>query len=408
MRPSARPRPRQRRPRHAWGREVRARPRLLYLVAEDWYFVSHRLQLALAAKAAGYDVAVATRVSRHGDDIREMGLRLIPISFTRSGLHPLRELRTLTALVSLYRREAPDLVHNVSVKPVLYGTVAARCARAKGIVNAIMGLGWVFSSTSRKAQMLRPFVRTALRLALSGKNTRTIVQNAEDAAALVERKLSRAQDVRLIRGSGVDPALYSTASPPPGAPLLVLPARLIADKGVVEFLQAAALLKGEGVNARFALIGKPDTGNPTAVAPELIERHVSAGHVEYWGWRDDMPNVLSAASIVCLPTFYGEGLPKSLLEAAAASRPIVATDVPGCREIVRHGENGWLVAPRDVGALADAMREAIGSPELCARYGAAGRAMVEREFSLAAIIRETLDVYAELAPIDQTLSSTAR
>src|SRR5262249_53670874 len=157
-------------------------------------------------------------------------------------------------------------------------------------------------------------------------------------------------------------------------------------KGVNEFVEAAAILKGEGVNARFALVGKPDEGNPTATARAAIDGHVDAGHVEYWGWQKDMPHVLSTASIVCLPTSYGEGLPKALLEAAASARAIVATDVPGCREIARPGVNGWLVPPRDASALAAALREAISQPELCARYGAAGRRMVESEFSLDAII----------------------
>ncbi len=373
-----------------------AQPRLLYLVSEDWYFVSHRLALAVAAKAAGFDVVVATRVDRQGDKIRDAGLRLIPIDFTRAGLHPLRELRSLYELISLYLREAPDLVHNVSVKPVIYGTLAARCAGTKGIVNAIMGLGWVFSSDSAKARTLRPIVRSALRLALSGPGTRTIVQNADDLAQIISQRLAPPEYVRLIRGSGVDPSKYPTQAPPSGIPLVVLPARLIAPKGVGEFMQAAAILKAEGINARFALVGRPDAGNPTAIPRRAIDAYVDAGHVEYWGWREDMPQVLGAASIVCLPTFYGEGLPKALLEAAAAARAIVATDVPGCREIVRPGENGWLVSPRDAHALAASLREAISQPELCARYGAAGRRIVESEFSLEAIIKDTLAVYHEL------------
>ena len=373
-----------------------AQPKLLYLVSKDWYFVSHRLALATAAKAAGFDVAVATRVTRHADPIRAAGLRLIPINFTRAGLRPVSELLSLRELAAVYKREAPDLVHHVSVKPVIYGTLAARFAQPKGIVNAIMGLGWVFSSDSMKAKALRPLVRAALRRSLSGQNTRVIVQNTDDATGIISEGLSPPGHVRLIRGSGVDPSKYSAEPPPPGAPIVVLPARLIEAKGVGEFMDAAAILKNEGIDARFALVGKPDAGNRTSITPEQIARHVEAGHIEYWGWREDMPEVLKSASIVCLPTFYGEGLPKALLEAAAAARPIVATDVAGCREIVRSGENGWLVPPRDARALADALREAISHPELCARYGAAGRRIVERDFSLDAIIRDTLAVYEEL------------
>ncbi len=376
-----------------------AKPKLIYLVSEDWYFVSHRLALALAAKKAGFDVAVATRVTHHGSQIESAGLRLIPIDFTRSGLHPLRELRALRELTALYQREAPDLVHHVAVKPVIFGTLAARRSGARpGIVNAIMGLGWVFSSDSLSAKAMRPSVRAGLRWALSGGRTRAIVQNADDARGIADAGLISPDRVRLIRGSGVDPARYGSEPATASPPLVVLPARLIEAKGVIQFIEAAAILKQEGIAARFALVGKPDPGNPTSIAPRELDRHVAEGHVEYWGWRNDMPAVLKAASIVCLPTFYGEGLPKSLLEAAAAARAIVATDVPGCREIVRPGVNGWLVPPRDVGALAGALREAISQPALCAAFGAAGRQMVEREFSLDAIIRETLAVYEELVP----------
>ena len=371
-------------------------PKLLYFVSEDWYFVSHRLALAQAAKSAGFDVVVAARVDRHGDAIRDAGMRLIPIDFARSGLHPWREARSMAQLMALYRREAPDLVHNVAVKPVIYGSLAASRARAKGIVNALMGLGWVFSSDSPKAKTLRPFVGAALRSALRGENTRTIVQNSDDAALLIEQRLAPRDSVRLIRGSGVDPSHYMTGPPPEGPPLVVLPARLLAAKGVGEFIQAAALLKAEGSNARFALVGKPDELSPAAITPEELRRAVSSGHVEYWGWRTDMPQVLNAANIVCLPTFYGEGLPKVLLEAAASKRAIVATDVPGCREIVIPGENGWLVPPRNVAALAAALREAIARPDLCIRYGEAGRARVEREFSLDAVVAQTVAVYREL------------
>ena len=371
-------------------------PKLLYLISEDWYFVSHRLPLAVAAKAAGFDVSVATRVKNHSGAIQDAGIRLIPIDFARSGLNPLSELRSMTQLLALYRSEAPDLVHNVALKPVIYGTVAARHAGVPHVVNALMGLGFVFSSRSTKARALRPLVALGLSAALRGAHTRTIVQNADDAALLIKQRLVGPDSVRLIRGSGVDPSTYMTGPPPAGIPLVILPARLLAAKGVGEFMAAAALLKSEGIEARFALVGEPDMANPTATTYEEIRRNVDAGHVEHWGWRTDMPQVLHAASIVCLPTYYGEGLPKALLEAAASARAIVAADVPGCREIVRPGENGWLVPPRDVPALAAALREAIAQPDLCERCGKAGRQIVEREFSLDTVIAETLAVYREL------------
>jgi glycosyltransferase involved in cell wall biosynthesis len=374
------------------------RPKLLYLVSEDWYFVSHRLSLAFTAKEAGFDVSVATRVTHHGDDIRDAGLNLIPISLARSSLNPLHEARTISELSAVFAREKPDVVHNVALKPVIYGAWTARRAGGAAIVNALMGLGWVFSSDSPKARALRPFVRYALRRALSAPGTRTIVQNADDAKLLADQQLAPRDSIRLIRGSGINPAEYATEDATVGVPLVVLPARLLIAKGVREFIAAAALLKAEGVKARFALVGEPDTDNPAAVPREELLDAVLAGNVEHWGWREDMAQVFSEASLVCLPS-YREGLPKALIEAAASARAIVATDVPGCREIVRPGENGWLVPPRDVTALTTALRQAIAQPGLCAEYGQRGRHMAEREFPLETVIKETLSVYGELVSV---------
>lgn len=381
------------------------RPKLLYIVSEDWYFVSHRLPLAFAAKEAGFDVSVATRVARHADDIRDAGLNLIPISLARSSLDPVRDARAFSEIGTVVAQVRPDLVHNVALKPVIYGSWAARRAGVKGVVNALMGLGWVFSSTSAKARALQPLVSQALRLALSSSGTRTIVQNASDAELLADRKLCPRDSIRLIRGSGVNPANYASDDAAIGVPLVVLPARLLVAKGVREFIEAAALLKAQGVKARFALVGEPDAENPAAVPREEIVAAVAEGHVEHWGWRQDMPQVFAEASLVCLPTFYGEGVPKALIEAAASARAIVATDIPGCREIVRPGENGWLVPPQNVPALADALDQAIRQPGLCGEFGQRGRDIVEREFSLESVIDATLSVYGELVAMPDAESS---
>lgn len=375
----------------------RAKPKLLFLVSEDWYFVSHRLPLAVAAMEAGYDVAVATRVGKEGGTIEAAGLRLLPIDFSRSSVAPYKEARTLARLVALYRREAPDIVHQVAMKPVIYGTLAARAAGVKAVVNAVMGLGYVFTSDAAKARALRPLVRAALRATLNGRGTRVIVQNRDDLALFADEGLARRENLRLIRGSGVDPARFVRFEPPPGIPLVLLPARLLADKGVREFAQAARILKNAGLPARFALAGDPDIANPASIPLAEIESWARQGHVEYWGWQDGamMSGILAAAHVVCLPS-YREGLPKALLEAAASSRAIVASDVPGCREIVAHGVNGWLVPPRDPVALAQALRESILDPAKCASYGAAGRALVERELSVGEVVRQTLAIYAEL------------
>lgn len=371
-------------------------PKLLYLVTEDWYFVSHRLALARAARDAGYDVCVVTRVDKHGDAIRDAGLKLMPVDFDRSGMHPLREVKTIAQLVQIYREIKPDAVHHVAMKPVLYGAIAARRAKVKGIVNAIMGLGFVFSSESLKARLLRPGMRLALAAALGRRNARVIVQNRDDREMLIKGGLVMADQVRLIRGSGVDLSAYTQTPLPQGRPRVVLPARLLKDKGVGEFVEAARRLKHAGVDAEFVLAGAPDSMNPSSFTDEDISAWVREGVVTCTGWQDDMRPIFASATIVCLPS-YREGLPKALLEAAASGRAIVTTDVPGCREAVQDGVNGWLVPARDSVALAATLQRALSDRPGCARLGEQGRKMAEREFSLPSVIAQTIAVYDELA-----------
>lgn len=366
--------------------------KLLYLVTEDWYFVSHRLALAVAARDKGYDVTVVTNVSRHGDIIRDAGLSLVPVAFDRSGLNPLRDSATIASLTKIYRDVKPDVVHHVAMKPVLYGALAARAAKVPRVVNALMGLGYIFSSNEAKARLLRPAVAAALRSTLTHPTGRVIVQNRDDRQMLLTGGFAKAEQIHLIRGSGVSLEAFRVMPLPEGRPRIVLPARLLKDKGVVEFIEAARLLKRDGVNAEFVLAGAPDPVNPASLTQSEIDTHVRDGIISYLGWRDDMANVFEAATIVCLPS-YREGLPKALLEAAACARPIVATDAPGCREIVQHDVNGLLVPVRNVHALAHALHRLISSPVLCVRYGAAGRKMVEAEFTLPRIIGETLAAY---------------
>ena len=371
-------------------------PKLLFLVTEDWYFCSHRLPLARAAKAAGYEVVVATRIGRHADAISGEGFKLIPIGLRRRSHNPLRELAAILEIAGIYRRERPDLVHHVALKPVLYGSLAARLARVPAVVNALAGLGFVFASASLRARLLRPWVVGALRLLLDADGARLIVQNPDDRRMLVDHGVVAAARVRLIRGSGVDIRRFAPTPEPVGTPLVMLPGRLLWDKGVGEFVAAARLLKERGVAARFVLVGDGDPENPAAIPDEVLQAWRQDGVVECWGRREDMPEVLGSSHIVCLPS-YREGLPKALLEAAACGRPIVATDVPGCREIVIDGSNGLLVPPRDAPALAAAIVRLLAQAKLRAEMGRRGRELVELEFSEEIVVAQTLAVYRELA-----------
>jgi glycosyltransferase involved in cell wall biosynthesis len=368
------------------------KPKLLFVVTEDWYFVSHRLLLAVAAREAGYDVAVATRARQHAETIRRAGIRVIPFELSRRVGNPLLEL---LRLLSLYRRERPDIVHHVALKPVFLGGLAVCLAGFPAQVNAVAGLGWLFISRSRTARLLSPLIRWILARLLNSPRCRVIVQNPDDAELLTKSGVKKPH-LRMIRGAGVDTFQFSPSPEPIEPVCVVLASRILWDKGVGEFVEAARRLKKEeGVKARFILVGDPDPDNPASVPDAILSAWQKEKVVECWGHREDMVTVFHATHVVCLPS-YREGLPKVLLEAAACGRPIVTTDVPGCREVVREGENGLLVPARDAKALSDALLRLIKNPALRAEMGHRSREIVLKEFSSEKVIAQTLDLYEEL------------
>ena len=365
--------------------------KLLFFVSVDWYFCSHRLPLAVAAKEAGYDVIVVTREGDHGSRIREAGLRLIPLDCSRGSTNPFSECKVVARLTAIYLRERPDIVHHIAMKPVVYGSIAARLARVPMVINALTGMGYIFSSRSLLARLLMSTVRTMFRFLL--RRGQVIVQNQDDAELV--RALG-VNDLVVIRGSGVDKEQFAPTPEAPLPPVIMLASRLLWDKGVGEFVEAARVLKAEGANARFVLVGAPDAENRSSVDHVTLNQWAEQGAVEWWGRRDDMPKVLAQAHIACLPS-YREGVPKSLIEAAAAGLPIVTTDTPGCREIVIDGGNGFLVPARDSKALADTLWLLINDGALRKRMGQRGRAIVEAEFTSERVVEETLAVYRGLA-----------
>ncbi|RMD65445.1 MAG: glycosyltransferase family 1 protein [Alphaproteobacteria bacterium] len=376
----------------------RRAPRLLFTVNDAAFFVSHRLPIARAAAAAGYDVHVATAPGAAVSEIVSAGLIHHRVPLSRSGLNPGAEIRTFLALATLFRRLRPDLVHLVTIKPVIYGGLAARLTRCPAVVSAVPGLGSLFVARGVSAAVLRAGATFAYRLALGHRHGRVIFQNPDDRDWFIGRGLVKRDRWVLIKGSGVDMARFAPMPEPPeslGPPVVVLPARMLRDKGVAEFVAAARALRARGVAARFVLVGASDPGNPTAIPESDLRAWHAEGTVEWHGPAADMPAVLAGAHIVCLPS-YREGLPKSLIEAAACARPIVATDVPGCREIARHGENALLVPPRDAAALAEALARLIAEPALRRRLGARGRAIAEAEFALDSVIDQTLALYRTL------------
>lgn len=371
-------------------------PKLLFFVTEDWYFCSHRLPLALAAMAAGFDVVLLTRFHSQREFIESAGIRTIDIPMRRRSMNPLRELMTLRHIASAFRQERPDIVHLVALKPVVYGGIIARLTGVHRVVSAITGLGYVFTSRQRKASLLRPILTKLLRSLLNRPHSKVILQNPDDNGLLVESG-AVAQDMTvLIRGSGIDVATFVPNPEEPGPPVVLFASRMLWDKGVGEFVAAAEILHRQGTTARFVLVGTPDPENPASVPEYQLGAWHEAGVVEWWGRRNDMPGVFRQSHVVCLPTSYGEGVPKVLLEAAACGRPIIASDAPGCREIVRHGENGMLVPAKNSEALAAAIDQLLHNPGLRRTMGARGREIAVREFSLDKVVAETLAVYEDL------------
>ncbi len=367
---------------------------LIYVVTEDWYFLSHRLPLARAARNAGYDVVVLTRVNAAREKILEEGFRLIPMDFSRASRSVLNEIRIVLELIRVYRKEKPLLVHHVSIKPVVHGTLAARIARVPAVVNALTGLGYIFSSEMPKARILKKIMIPLLRLLLNAERSWVILQNRDDKEYLQKLGVLRRNATSVIRGSGVDLQAFSPRNPSGEGVLVVFASRMLGDKGIREFVAAAAHLKRSS-KARFALVGDTDPENPSAVPAQQLACWSREYGIEWWGKRDDMAEVLNQADIVCLPS-YREGLPKVLIEAAACGRPIVATDVPGCREIVEHEQNGLLVPVRDPQALARALKRLIEDESLRLKMGHRGREIACAGFAVERVIEQTLAGYQRL------------
>ncbi len=367
--------------------------RIAFCTTVDWYFCHHYLALARAVREAGFAVTVITGVTEHADLIRGAGLDLIPLAVSRKGMNPLRELQSILALRGILRRLRPALLHNIAQKPVLYGTLAARLAGVPAVVNGVAGMGYLFTSASGRARLLRPLVGRAYRALLAAPNVRVLVQNPDDQRHVL--RLTGVEPV-LIPGSGVDLTRFVPRPEPPGPPVVVLASRMLWDKGIGEFVAAARLLRDRGSPARLVLVGKPDPGNPASVAADQLRDWGREGCIEWWGYRADMPTVMAAAHIACLPSYYREGLPKFLIEAAAAGLPLVTTDATGCREAVEPGKNGLLVPPRDPVALADAVERLAGDEDLRRRFGARSRVLAQERFDATRIHGATLAVYDEL------------
>lgn len=382
--------------------------KIILFANTDWYLYNFRRSLAVAVQAAGHEVLLISPPGEYGARFRELGLRWEPLpAMDRRSLNPLRELRALAELVALFRREQPILVHNFTIKCAVYGSIAAMLTGVPARINAVAGLGYVFASNDRRARLLRPLVRALMRFALRGRRSRLILQNRDDARMFLDHRLIKDARVRVIAGSGVDcnrfvPRSRSRNDPP----CVLLAARLLWEKGLKEYVQASRTLRAQGRQVRFLLAGASDPGNPAAVPEATVRGWVDGGLVEWIGHVDDMPALFASTDIFVLPSYYREGLPKSLIEAAACATPLITTDMPGCRDVVTDGVDGLIVPPRDAEALCAATARLLDAPQLARKLGLAARAKALAEFDERIVIRRTLETYDEVLGDPRAVEAT--
>lgn len=376
---------------------VLASKTLALVVNDPLFFLSHRLNLALKAKSLGMRVVIITPPGEACEDIRRRGLEHIPWMLHRWGANPFRELRSILTAWKIFRALKPDLVHLVTIKPVLYGSLAARAAGVPARVCAISGRGQVFTQTGARAGFRRAVVELLYRIALSDSRCRVIFQNEDDRSTFLSAGLVREQQSHLIPGAGVDVEQFKPQPLTSSICTVLFASRLLIEKGVREFVEAARILRRKGTEARFVLAGAIAPGNPTSISEGEYHRWTKEGIVDCVGYQKDLRSFLAESDIVTLPSYYGEGVPKILIEAAACGKAIVTTDWPGCRDIVTDQVNGLLVPPRDSTALAAALESLIRDPSVRKEMGRRGREKVlSGGFSEEQVLQRTFDIYQEL------------
>jgi glycosyltransferase involved in cell wall biosynthesis len=365
----------------------------------DWYLYNFRLSTALELKARGHEVVMLSPPGEFGSRFAAHGLRWRTLPMDRASLNPLREAATLRALARILKDERPDLLHSFTVKCAVYGALASRVTRVPAVVNAVAGMGYVFTSDRLKARALRPVVKLLMRMTLAAGNSRLVLQNPDDAEAFARSRMVPERQIRVIRSSGVDTSrFFPPAEGRQDSRLRVLlAARLLWEKGIGEFVEASRALRREGRDIEFVLAGMPDSGNPRSVMRDEVQRWADEGLVTWLGHVEDMPALMRGVDVMALPSYYREGVPKSLVEGAASGLAIVTTDLPGCREVVReHGADGLHVEPRNAKSLAQCLAALDDDRALLLRLGVRAREQALAHFDERSVIQQTVDVYDEL------------
>ena len=374
-----------------------SRPKILFFIPEDWYLVSHRLPLLEQAAEMGCEVFVATCVKDHAEPILETGATLIPVRFHRGFRHLSQDLSALRELIRVYRTVRPDIVHQVTLKTVVFGSIAAKIARTPCVVNAIAGLGFAYTSRSLKARLVSPLLSLALRVLVRGRHVRLIIQNADDMRFINEHIGVPMDKIELIRGAGVNTDVFRPAAAEPPPPIrVVLLSRMLRDKGIVEAVEAMRILRDRGRDdIKLILAGRTDLENPAGIHDVELRDWEAEGLVQWMGPVADVPDLLGGCHVALLPS-YREGLPKALLECASCGLPIVATDVPGCREICLPDVNGLMVPARASGPIADALERLADDPGLRRRLGAESRRLAVEQYAEGIVSGKTVEVYRKL------------
>ena len=369
--------------------------KLFIIVNVDWFFLSHRLPVAFAAKEAGWDVTIVTADTGKLKDIEAKGLKVINLPMSRSGMNILEELKTLSFLRKLYKRERPDVVHHVGMKTILWGTLAAKFSNVNGVVNAISGLGGFFAEDNKG--LLSKVMPRVLKFSHYRPNLLCIFQNDDDWGLYVKHGIIRHEQGRFIKGSGVNLSEYSyTPEPIEGKIKVILTARMIVEKGVFLLTEAAERLRSKYADkVEFQLIGGLDD-HPGAITKEQLDTVCDGKYIKWLGYRTDVCELLKQCHIVAFPSYYMEGLPKSLIEANAIGRPIITSNSVGCKETVIDGVNGFLIHPKDVDALTEKLDLLLSNKELRKKMGKAARRYAEENFDIEVVKQKHLAIYNEL------------
>lgn len=370
--------------------------KIVFAVNNPDFLISHRLEICERAKQKGFEVHILAPFKASICIFNDLGFKFHDLDFGRDRSNPLSELKTIYRLYSLFKKIQPDLVHLITIKAYLYGGIAARLAGVRSLVSAVAGLGILFSSKSIKYRLLRLGLYPLFKLAFSHKNQTVIFQNADDRNSLVDWGVLDSSNIKMIRGSGVNLELCQHIDEPHDIPIISFAARLLKDKGVEVFVEASKIMKQRDINVIFWLIGEPDLGNANSISQKNLDSWQEEGLVELFGYRKDIPNLFSKSNMITLPSFYGEGLPKVLIEAAACGRAVITTDHPGCRDAIEPNKTGILVPTRNAQALADAIQYLVENPEKRKSMGKAGRELAEKEFNIEKVVEAHLQIYDEL------------